>query len=131
MFQFLLFASVLYHLFESFFIIYFDWCYEWNDTPSHLHCFHYLDSVDILGACGDDGEVDNVWKNVRPKWLLLVFKTHFSGPVEFYLVPNRITYSLLWYFFNGWFHLISPLWWTYLSAWEFPVAGGPFTQGWI
>ena len=27
----------------------------------HLHYLHYLDSVDILGACDNTGEMDDVW----------------------------------------------------------------------
>ena len=46
--------------FESCFGISLDLCYDWNNTPSYIHYFNYLEIGYILGACGNDGEVDDV-----------------------------------------------------------------------
>ena len=75
-------------LFESCFGIYFNWCYKWDKTHSHLHYLHCLDSVDILGSCDDDSEVDDVWLNSRPNLLLLVSNPHCRGPGGLYMVHN-------------------------------------------
>ena len=47
----------------------------------------------------NDGEVDDVWWNIRPNWLLLVSKTRCSVPERFDLVPKITAYPLLWWFF--------------------------------
>ena len=80
-----------------------------------------MESVDILGAYGDDGEVDDVWLNSQPNWLLLTFKTRCSGPGGFYSVYNGTAYPLRWSFFSGWCHFLPPLRLSYLSSWALPV----------
>ena len=59
-FPLLLFFSVIPYLIIALVFI-LDYCYDCNNTSSHLHYLKYLESVDILGAYRNDGEVDNVW----------------------------------------------------------------------
>ena len=125
---FFLFASVFNYLSLAW-LFPLKWCSYWNSTPSHLNYLHYLDNVDILGECDNDGEVDEVWWNSWSSWFLLVSKTRYNGPGGFNIVPNRTAYPLLWYFLDGWCYLISPLRLSYLSAWVLPVVGGQFPQG--
>ena len=88
-------------LFDYFFGVYFDWCYDCNNTPSHLHCFHFPGSLDIPVTCGDCGEVGDIWWHSQPNWLLLVSKTLFSGPGWFYHVSIITAYPFIWSFFMG------------------------------
>ena len=117
-FPFWLFASLFPYL-----------SFEWNNTPLHLHYLNLLDSVDILGACNNYGEVDYVWWNSCPNWLLLVSKVRCSGRDGSNIVPSRTSYPLLWYFFSAWFYSLSRLCLSYLSAWTSPFVGGIFPHG--
>ena len=58
---FCLSASFISSLFKFCFSFTFNWCSGWNNTPRYLHYFHYLDSIDTMGASDNDGEVDDAW----------------------------------------------------------------------
>ena len=56
----------------------------------------FLETGDTLITFSGNGEVDGVWCNNWPNYMLPVSKTRLNGPGGFYLVLNITAYLWIW-----------------------------------